>query len=291
MSDRKCPICNVEMKKQSEPDLDMDVCPKCSAIYLDKGELSALATGVCGNIEHMSADDVDNDDRFPNRKCPNCSDVTMRKMELLGCSGIVFDYCESCNGFFLDKGELDAMNRELAQLTKRKLSEEFRGEIKGYLIRKDRTNVTVIKANGPFEVPQSGFDVRISAYFKKPLSVGLRLTSETIADKVAKLLKIQKKQDVEVGNSSLDGMLTIQADSPVEAQVLLSQNSIAGALIGYLKHKPKLFTFATKFEMLDDCISCIGGPYAERLNYNVEQDPEGVVEALLSVAKAIDGRG
>jgi Zn-finger nucleic acid-binding protein len=255
------------MEQQSSPDLTIDVCPKCEGIFLDKKELNALATGVAGDIEYMTADDVDNDDRFPNRNCPSCSDVTMRKMELLGYSGIVFDYCESCNGFFLDKGELDSMNRELARHSKRKLAEEFRGEIDGYLIRKDRTNVTVMRAEGPIEYLQNGFNVRVSAYFKQPIAAGLRLTSETVGDKLTKLLKIQKKQDIEVGNPEPDGKLTIQADMPEEAKKVLSQEVVANAILSYLFYKPKMFTFATKFEMLDDCISCIGGPYAERLNY------------------------
>lgn len=290
MAKRICPVCNIEMQVKSSPDFNMDECSQCRGIFLDKSELNAIATSLAGDIEHMTADDIDNDDRYPNRKCPNCKDTTMRKMELLGCSGIVFDYCESCDGFFLDKNEIEEMNKELVILTKRKLNEEYRGEIKGYLVRKDRTNVSVIKGTGPIERLQLGFNVRVSVYFKRPLNVGTRITSEDIGFKFTKLIGIQHKEDIQTGNSELDGKVIIQADDGASLKSILNQDSIANAIVGYIKHKPKLFTFATKFEILDDCISCIGGPYAEKLNYNVDDDPEVVVEKLITVAEAIDNR-
>ena len=290
MSDRICPVCEIPMKSRSDADITMQVCPQCARVYLEKGELNTMATGVAGDIEHLTADDIDNDDRFPNRDCPNCRDVTMRKMELVGYSGVVFDYCESCHGFFLDRGELHTMNKELTRLAGRKLGEEFRGEIDGYLVRKDRTNNVSTNVYGPFVMPGSTFNVRLSAYFHRPLDAGLRITSEGLLDKVAKMLHIRTKQDIEVGNERLDGKVIVQADSPDAARAALSQKPVADAIADYAENRPKLFTYATKFEILDDCISCIGGPYVERLNYDVDKDPEGVVKALIEVAKAVDGR-
>jgi len=292
MPERKCPVCEIKMESKKYPDITIDECPRCGGICLDKNELNALATGIAGDIEHMTADDIDNNDEYPNRKCPNCTDTTMRKMELLGYSGTVFDYCEECDCFFLDKDELPKMNSELTRLSQRKLPEEFRGEINGYLIRKDRSHVAISRGSGPIpaDVSQPAFYVRISAYFKRPLDVGLRITSEGMMDKVTKMLKINQKHDITVGNDRLDKKAIIQADAPESAKALLQQETVANAVIHYIDHKPRIFTYATKFEILDDSISCIGGPYSERLNYNPEEDPENVVENLIAVAKAIDSR-
>lgn len=290
MPERICPVCEVPMKSRSDADITMDVCPQCGGVYLEEGELNAMATGVSGDIEHLTADDIDNDDRFPNRHCPNCRAVTMRKMELVGYSGVVFDYCESCHGFFLDRGELHTMNKELTRLAGRKLAEEYRGEVDGYLVRKDRSNNVSTNVYGPFVMPGTTFNVRMSVYFHRPLDAGLRITSEGLLDRAAKMLHIQIKQDIEVGNARLDGKVIIQADSPDKAKAILSQRPVADAIADYVEKRPRLFTYATKLEVLDDSISCIGGPYVERLNYDVDKDPEGVVKALIRAAKAVDGR-
>ena len=42
----KCPICDVELNRinsETEPELYIDVCPECSGVWLDKGELTSLA--------------------------------------------------------------------------------------------------------------------------------------------------------------------------------------------------------------------------------------------------------
>jgi len=40
----KCPLCNVEMKVLILKGVEIDKCPECSGIWLDKGEMQQLAS-------------------------------------------------------------------------------------------------------------------------------------------------------------------------------------------------------------------------------------------------------
>jgi hypothetical protein len=215
----------------------------------------------------------------------------MFKRELVGCSDIVFDYCPKCEGFYLDKGESREMNKELFALSKRTLPEEFRGNINGYFVREDRAIIAGVSvASGPFISYENAFNVRITVYFKRPMNSGCKIFSETIADKFIEMIGLNIKHDVIVGNPKLDGKLIIQADNPEIIKGILNQEIVSNGIITFLKHKPKLFTFPTKFEIIDECVSCFNGPYADRLNYDIEKDDENVVKSLIGVAAAIDGR-
>ncbi|MDX1708923.1 MAG: zf-TFIIB domain-containing protein [Desulfobacterales bacterium] len=59
-------------------------------------------------------------DNFPKCSCPKCQSQKMKKINLLRLSDIIFDFCPKCEGFFLDKGELDAMNAELEKWSETK---------------------------------------------------------------------------------------------------------------------------------------------------------------------------
>jgi len=117
MADMNCPSCSGKMKSVIEPDVTTDVCQNCGGIFLDKGELNAFATAFAGDIEYCSIDHDTHIDRFPTRTCPKCSDQKMIKVNLLAFSSLIFDFCPSCEGFFLDKGEIDVMNVDMHDLT------------------------------------------------------------------------------------------------------------------------------------------------------------------------------
>jgi Zn-finger nucleic acid-binding protein len=275
------------MVLKNQPDFSLDECASCGAVFLDRSELNALATGVSGNIEYLTADSSEESDVFPKRNCPNCSTVKMQKQELLGGCGVVIDYCPKCQGFFLDKGEIEGMNQFLPRVSPNQKPEEFRGEIKGYFFRQDRLNHTVATVKGGLS---GAFEIRITVFFKRPTNLGSWITTETILDKLVKLLPNSKKEDITLGIPDLDSKLLIQADDPEGTKDILKQADVAAALLNFVKPTPKIFTFPVKFEMNDVCLSCFGGPYAEKLHYDLEKDPDHIISSMISVAKAIDNR-
>ncbi|MBD3239232.1 MAG: hypothetical protein GF331_01500 [Chitinivibrionales bacterium] len=292
MANLTCTICGATMRQKREPDMTVEQCDNCGAVFLDRGELNAAATALAGNIEYCSVGDVEHDDRFPNRTCPKCRDTTMNKAELLGHTGIVFDHCPKCGGFLLDKGELPAMNAELAKLSGREVPEEYRGEKDGYFVRLDRVGdvAATFWGAGLATVPRDVFYARLTVYFQRPLNAGLRVYSEKWTDRLAKAFGIGHKHDIKTGNEDLDKAAIVQADSPDAARGLVTQQPIARALTDIMSDRPKLFGNEVKVEVLDDGVVCTGGPFSERLSYDVEQDSDGIVARMVSFARAIDER-
>ena len=50
------------------------------------------------------------------RRCPRCIEVDLTPVKFLGVSDINLDRCHNCGGFWLDGGELNLVNRELAKI-------------------------------------------------------------------------------------------------------------------------------------------------------------------------------
>ncbi len=291
MAELKCPVCGAPMRQRHEPDMTMEQCTQCGAVFLDSGELNAAATALAGNIEYCSVGDVEHDDRFPNRTCPRCGEP-MNKAELLGHTGIVFDHCPACGGFLLDKGELPAMNAELAKLSKREVPEEFRGEKDGYFVRLDRIGdvAATFWGAGLATIPRDVFYARLTVYFQRPLEMGLRVYSEKWTDRLAKALGIGHKHDIETGNDALDRIAIVQADVPDAARELLSQEKIGHALTDILSDRPRLFSNEVRVEVLDDGVVCTGGPFSQRLAYDVGTDSDGIVGRMIALARVFDDR-
>ena len=101
----KCPKCDdVVMDPYTEEGIEVDRCPKCHGIWLDKGEIWQILTQDLG----LRFDEGDESgigrhtDRLP-ATCRACG----RPMEAIqGRDKVRFDYCRKCKGTFLDAGEL-----------------------------------------------------------------------------------------------------------------------------------------------------------------------------------------
>ncbi len=225
------------MEIVSEPDIQVDLCPKCGGRFLDKGELDALATGMAGEIEYCSIDTDPHEDTFTTRVCPKCPDQEMQKVNLLRFSELIFDHCPSCNGFFLDKGETARMNVELAELSGASSGEEFRGTIGDHLVRVNKLR-NVIGS----EFQSQGVDYfQVVVYLRAPLNVGLRISKEPWTAKLAKLFGLFKRQDIEVGDEAFDAAFVVQGEEESQVRNLLSPE-LRAALLDFNARKPSLFS-------------------------------------------------
>jgi Zn-finger nucleic acid-binding protein len=100
---------------------EVDACPECGGMFLDRGELNRVAAPTVGDLEYSTvhSESFRHDDRFAPTSCPRCDGVEMKKVEFNIYTGIILDYCASCEGFWLDGEELTRINEEV-----RKLDEE-----------------------------------------------------------------------------------------------------------------------------------------------------------------------
>lgn len=293
MDELICPGCQSKMDKIEHPDITIDQCSNCGGTFLDKGELNVLATGMAGDIEFCSAVmPKDHKDIHPYRSCPtpSCKEKTMRKISLLNCTDIIFDFCDRCEGFFLDKSEIEQMNEELESLTKRKSAEEFREYMEGHLVRSDRiTDVMQLVAGVRGELMYRNVNyLQISVYFKTPFNLGLRIYSEKLIHKFLKVIGVFHKQDIKSRNEKLDSLFIIQGNNEEDIKSLLSKPGVQEQLIEFSNRKFQIYLKRGKLEITDKQIIYTEGPYAGDVKYDVKTDGQYVVSKMLDIAMAFE---
>jgi Zn-finger nucleic acid-binding protein len=100
-----------------ESNVVVDKCPRCSGIFLDKGELEAIQEIKERSYEEelkVIPDDVAAAYAIARQKqqgtanCPKCAREMFAK-EYAYCSRILIDVCPTCAGVWLESGELKAL--------------------------------------------------------------------------------------------------------------------------------------------------------------------------------------
>lgn len=119
----KCPVDNTELKElEYERAVMVDQCQTCDGMWLDRWELAAIQANKGKNYsaELAKMPDLVNksymhslDKDRPSMNCPKCakdgSTVVMDRREHGYCSQIMVDACHDCQGIWLDKGEVKAL--------------------------------------------------------------------------------------------------------------------------------------------------------------------------------------
>ncbi len=116
-----CPKCSTVLDRQLVAQVEVDLCPSCGGIWLDRGELQRL---------HQSAQlaDVDVLKRFAgeNRRVPPTSravklpcPVCEGRLVALELGEVAIDVCDACRGIWLDRGELEPALAVLVTLAPR----------------------------------------------------------------------------------------------------------------------------------------------------------------------------
>lgn len=101
----KCPKCeNQEMMDFTFHDVEIDRCPHCSGVWLDKNELEAILDRQLGAIVDMPSFSRDKSavDQMV-AQCPRCN---KQMIDLVGAADVRFEWCDSCEAMFFDRGEL-----------------------------------------------------------------------------------------------------------------------------------------------------------------------------------------
>ncbi len=77
-----CPHCNVELKLAERKSIEIDYCPKCRGVWLDRGELDKLLASSDG--EHRPRSErIDDDDRYEREHRSHDSKYTKYKKKSL----------------------------------------------------------------------------------------------------------------------------------------------------------------------------------------------------------------
>jgi hypothetical protein len=92
--------------------LELDICDDCGGIWFDQGELASIDKIVEPHLIEIR--------KIPSQKdqleamyCPSCYDhPLMQKAEHPRDKKVILDYCDDCKGIWLDKGELEAIQKD-----------------------------------------------------------------------------------------------------------------------------------------------------------------------------------
>ena len=111
-----CPRCNAQLTKKVLKDfktsIEVDYCNNCDGSWFDNGELSILERTIEPTfleIRKIPKDEI----QLKALKCPSCNNSPyLEKADHPRDKKVVFDYCPSCKGIWLDSGELDAIQKE-----------------------------------------------------------------------------------------------------------------------------------------------------------------------------------
>ena len=71
MTNMQCPVCQETLRSSDRQGIEIDVCPRCRGVWLDRGELDKLLEREAAPPRDHTADrrDFDDDeDRYPRRR-------------------------------------------------------------------------------------------------------------------------------------------------------------------------------------------------------------------------------
>ncbi|TMQ02461.1 MAG: hypothetical protein E6J90_26480 [Deltaproteobacteria bacterium] len=104
----KCPGCANDMVQVEVQSIEIDRCPACGGIVLDKGETDAIEVlGLSHVIEGgVAVGAASGEPRTTSARCHAC-DRDM--IALRGAGDIEYDWCDGCERLFFDRGELTAL--------------------------------------------------------------------------------------------------------------------------------------------------------------------------------------
>jgi len=102
----KCPVCKVPTFVVEYDEIELDLCPRCSGLWFDRGELDLLL-GENGlvNLQKTSTEEK-------LRACPLCRQA-MDKVNIGADSRVLIDTCPAECGLWFDSGELADLTRSL----------------------------------------------------------------------------------------------------------------------------------------------------------------------------------
>lgn len=286
MAGLTCPNCDTAMERDEEADMATDECPECGAVFLDRGELNALATGMAGDIEYCSVDSDFHEDRFPARACPRCGSQ-MTKVNLLRLSDLIFDHCPDCGGFFLDKGEVAKMNRELRSMAPNKQAEEYRGTHGGRLVRVDRTSDVIARDYLGFVQTTPVAFIRVSVFFRGEMPLGIHVFQERWPMRLAKSLGLFRGQDIETGDERFDSMFRVQSEE--EAAVARHLDEAARqALLSFADGGRRIGGKTGSLQITSSAVVYVEGPYGPNSPDDVVARAEPLIAELVDIADKVE---
>lgn len=288
MNELKCPICDSIFENIKNPDLVYEKCHQCDSIYLNKGELNILATGMAGDIETHFINVVSERNNNTNHSCPKCH-IKMHNARFGNYSNIYFNYCENCGGSFMKVSEQKMVNDYLSSITTNKSDQELREFRDGYLVRVDVDQTSVALSHGmllkPGYTPQNY--LIISAFYRKPLDINLVIEHETFILRLFKLLFGNRIKKTCTGNKKFDNYHKTITNNEIKFKKIFNE-TLTMKILEFARKKSTVYGRRGKLTIIDDRLSYKEGPYIDSTIYKNTEKFEKLIGDLVELTKLID---
>ncbi len=111
-----CPRCSTALNKETlrvvNESIEIDTCSSCGGRWFEKDELSKAEKIVEPTMLEIRRIPKE-EEQMEGLYCPSCKNgKVMAKIENPRDAYVIMDYCPMCNGIWLDKGELEAIQKE-----------------------------------------------------------------------------------------------------------------------------------------------------------------------------------
>lgn len=107
----RCPKCRADMEQIDYEGTEIDRCTICNGIWFDAGEIDVLGNSqAAAAIDTGDAEIGQQSDAIDSYQCPRCSGQMVQVVDP-DRPHIRYETCGSCNGSYLDAGELSDIFR------------------------------------------------------------------------------------------------------------------------------------------------------------------------------------
>ena len=215
----------------------------------------------------------------------------MTKVNLLRLSDLIFYYCWKCEGFFLDMGEIQEMNRELKSLTPNKRAEEYRATHSKHLVRIDQTTDVVNAANvggivGISKLAFAGY-IRVSVFFSKEMPPSIRVFQEMWPMRLAKSLGLFWGQDIKTEDEQFDAIFRVQGqDAKAIARHL--DDEARKLLLEFATGRRSIYILIGSLEIISFGVVYIEGPYTPHGMDDIGERSMPLINELVEIAGKIE---
>jgi Zn-finger nucleic acid-binding protein len=132
---RRCPACGATLALYRAFSVELEGCPACGGVWLDRDELRRLKDrideGTWGNLRWLD-DELDaigrSDARPSGRACPKCEGARLLAVRV-GSTDTIIEWCPACQGLWLDHGEFERIVAHLRGKLDRMTSAEVRAAL------------------------------------------------------------------------------------------------------------------------------------------------------------------
>jgi Zn-finger nucleic acid-binding protein len=103
----KCPGCTNNMVLIEVHSIEIDRCPTCGGIVLDKGESEVIDSLGLAHVIEGGVKAAHTHTRTTPARCHECD---REMIALRGAGDVEYDWCDGCERLFFDRGELTSLD-------------------------------------------------------------------------------------------------------------------------------------------------------------------------------------